>query len=460
MRVQQLKVLAEHLLAITARTVITAITARTARLLLITLHALSQPRGVRASELLAALVDLEVRVLEQRLEPLVRQSAALLQPRRQLRVHLRLLAVQRDAPLLPLLVLLAVLLLLVLLVHARLRHHLRALVQLVVHEVPVHVRPQRLRADQVLQAQLAQLRARHLRSTSPHAPHEFVVLVHAALLLLQLLRQVVQERAPPRRRAQRGDEVRQHLRLLRRHQHQSAVSHHVHVVHVRLGLQVAQALARLGVTPSLCTCLQVADLHRLLVGRQQVIAAEFNAGDRRLVDVFQLHEWLAVADVEQLHHACRAAHRQLHAIIAEPQVTRLCVEDLHALKAFTRARVVALNLAVDVSHRQHLMHRSQNHLIQLRAVCGDGSHERALLQVQTVDLVAVSHCKQFTAFLYHDLMYKMEYTVIGHVTAKLGNARSVVETVASMELQRAVCKEEGEFAEIIRQELELHNLAV
>lgn len=54
----------------------------------------------------------------------------------------------------------------------------------------------------------------------------------------------------------------------------------------------------------------------------------------------------------------------------------------------------------------------------------------------------------------------MEYTVVGHVAAELGNARSVVEAIAGMELQRSVCKEKGEFAEIVRQELELHDLAV
>ena len=147
------------------------------------------------------------------------------------------------------------------------------------------------------------------------------------------------------------------------------------------------------------THLHVHDLHRATVRRQQVLAGELDAGDRRLVDVPQLQEGTAAADIEDLHLTVVAAHRQLHPVVAETQVARLAVKDLHALKTVARTAVVALDLAVDVRHRQHLMHGRQNHLVQLRTVRGNRCHEGSLLQVQTEDLRTAAHRKQLAAFL-------------------------------------------------------------
>lgn len=93
-----------------------------------------------------------------------------LQPLRQLRVDRRPLAVERDTLLLLLLLLLPRLLLAVVLVQRGVRDRLRALVQLIIHEVAVHVRLQRLAAHQVLQTQLRQLASRHLPSSVSSAP--------------------------------------------------------------------------------------------------------------------------------------------------------------------------------------------------------------------------------------------------------------------------------------------------
>ena len=145
--------------------------------------------------------------------------------------------------------------------------------------------------------------------------------------------------------------------------------------------------------------LQVAYLHRLLVRREEVLAAELHARNGRFVNMLQLEERLVVSDVEELHDAVRTAHGQLHAIIAETEITRFRVEYLHTLQAVARARIVTLDLAVDVAHREHLVHRGDDHLVQLGAVSLNRCHEGALLQVQTVDLVAAAHGEQLTAFL-------------------------------------------------------------
>lgn len=55
---------------------------------------------------------------------------------------------------------------------------------------------------------------------------------------------------------------------------------------------------------------------------------------------------------------------------------------------------------------------------------------------------------------------KIKYSVVSNITSKFGNAGTVMESIASMELQRTICKEKGKFAEIVRQELELYNLTL
>lgn len=50
--------------------------------------------------------------------------------------------------------------------------------------------------------------------------------------------------------------------------------------------------------------------------------------------------------------------------------------------------------------------------------------------------------------------------MIGDVAPKLGNTRSVVEAVSRVEFQGSVGEKERELAEIVGQELELHNLTV
>lgn len=93
--------------------------------------------------------------------------------------------------------------------------------------------PQQRRADEVREAEGPQLLARD----------EFVVVVHLHRLLLQLLRDRVEESAPFRRGAQVRDEIRHDARLLAGHHHQAGVGHDAQIHGVRGRLDVAERVA-------------------------------------------------------------------------------------------------------------------------------------------------------------------------------------------------------------------------
>ena len=145
--------------------------------------------------------------------------------------------------------------------------------------------------------------------------------------------------------------------------------------------------------------MEVGDAERFPIRREEMIAREFEARDGRLVGVLELEERPAAADVEELDNAGLAADGHLHAVVAEANGARLRVEDLHALQAVATARVVALHLALDVPHGQHLVHGGENDLSQLGAVRRDRRHERSLLQIQTVDLRTATHRVELASLL-------------------------------------------------------------
>lgn len=48
--------------------------------------------------------------------------------------------------------------------------------------------------------------------------------------------------------------------------------------------------------------------------------------------------------------------------------------------------------------------------------------------------------------------------MVGDIATELGDARAIMEPIARMKLQSAVHEQEGKFAEVVREELELDNL--
>lgn len=180
-----------------------------------------------------------------------------------------------------------------------------------------------------------------------------------------------------------------------------------------------------------------------------MIAGELETRGGRFVGVFELEKRPAAADVEELHDAGLAADGHLHAVVAEANGARLCVEDLHALQAVATARVVAFHLALDVPHGQHLVHGGESDLGQLGAVRRDRRHERALLQVQTVDLGAAADRVELASLL-GIRGREGTNTMVGDIAPKLGNASTVVESVPCVEFERSVREKEGKLAKIVR----------
>ena len=198
------------------------------------------------------------------------------------------------------------------------------------------------------------------------------------------------------------------------------------------------------------TNVEIGNAERFAIRGEEIIAGEFETRDGRFVGVFELEKRAAAADVEELHDAGLAADGHLHAVVAEANGARLRVEDLHALQAVATARVVAFHLALDVPHGQHLVHGGESDLGQLGAVRRDRRHERALLQVQTVDLRTAADRVELASLLGIRGRERGTNTMVGDITSKLGNASTVVESVPRVEFERSVREEEGKLAKIVR----------
>lgn len=117
--------------------------------------------------------------------------------------------------------------------------------------------------------------------------------------------------------------------------------------------------------------LQITNLHSTTIRCQQILTREFHTCDRRFIDVLQLQERTIVTNIKDFDFTLITTNSQLHSICTETKITHFTVKDLHALKTFTVSTVIALNLSLDVTDRQHLMHRCENDLIEFRAMSID-----------------------------------------------------------------------------------------
>ena len=171
----------------------------------------------------------------------VRGRLPLLQPRNQRRVHLGSLALDHDAGRQLLREFLIHLLLLVLLVGEGLGDGLRLAVQPVVDEEPVHVRAQHVGADEVIHPETRELLS---------GDKLVVVVNRGRRLLLHLLRDVLEEGAPTRSRAERGREVHPQTFGLHRGHDQTRAVPDAHVVDLIPGLDASVRLPRVGLPHS------------------------------------------------------------------------------------------------------------------------------------------------------------------------------------------------------------------
>mmetsp|Transcript_7038 Transcript_7038/g.25887 ORF Transcript_7038/g.25887 Transcript_7038/m.25887 type:complete len:301 (-) Transcript_7038:704-1606(-) len=130
----------------------------------------------------------------------------------------------------------------VLLVIERLRDRFRFAVQPVVHEEPVHVRAEHLRADESVQPETREFLSR---------AKPVVVERRRRPLFLHLFREVLQKRAPRRRGTERGGEVTPQRFMLQRGDHQPGAVPHAHVVDLRPGFDRRERLPVRGRIPNL-----------------------------------------------------------------------------------------------------------------------------------------------------------------------------------------------------------------
>lgn len=158
--------------------------------------------------------------------------------------------------------------------------------------------------------------------------NELVILEVAALRLLHLLRQVVQEGAPAWSLTQLRNEVGHHLGLLAGNHDQTTVRNVSDVVDVGRRLDVYQGFVGLRITPAPKAYLVVVKLDGLLVGRKDEVLHELDAGDGCLILVREGLVGGGASEVVQLDHTLLAAKSEAHAIRTIAQVADVLVKHL------------------------------------------------------------------------------------------------------------------------------------
>mmetsp|Transcript_802 Transcript_802/g.1769 ORF Transcript_802/g.1769 Transcript_802/m.1769 type:complete len:326 (+) Transcript_802:422-1399(+) len=323
-----------------------------------------------------------------------------------------------------------------LLVFEWLRHCPQLAVQLHLHEKPMHVPLQHGGSQQPRRAQLLDLL---------HSQELEVVVHRLAGGFLQLLRQALQEAAPPRRRTQLRHEVSHHPALLARHHYQptlaALVAHHNHIVDIRRGFDIRQNFVHLGVVA-------LPNLHKFLVSGDDMpggVVGDVDDGQAVLV-LLHVHG-SAGADVveETAAVVCAQAQGQTVGVELDRRYVRHDTTGghadrtgVHARNSLPRAGIPEVANAPLAAERQKLVVGTLVHLVASGEAELEGFPELPRLQVEPVHLVArCGHVKVAVV------------PVVEQVSSELGHAYAVVRAVGGVEVQCAVCLQKHQLSVVV-----------